>query len=161
LDNINKAFKTGEYEKTEYKYYSTQRPVDIGTFPKTGSPPARIVNFDERKQVENGLYLAWGYLVYGAPLTEKQIGDYELAASPDNPDMKERLRDQTHVVGSREEYKRPPEKKRLTCFNPDKRAYVSCEPAVKPERLEERFRAAVCDLNLEPHQPRKDKGHER
>lgn len=70
-----------------YKYYSTQRPVDIGTFPKTENGPAEIVNFDQRESVGNGKFLAWGYLLYHAPLTEKQIYDYELRAAPDNPDQ--------------------------------------------------------------------------
>ena len=42
-----------------YKYYSTQRPVDIGTFPK---PPYNkldeIFNYDQRVPVENGSFLA-------------------------------------------------------------------------------------------------------
>ena len=36
-----------------YKYYSTQRPVDIGTFPKPPhNAPAEIVNYDRRSPVE-------------------------------------------------------------------------------------------------------------
>lgn len=76
----------GVSEKSAYKYYSTQRPVDIGTFPKTKNGPLRLVNFDKRESVEQGKFLAWGYLVYDAPLTEKQIDDYELRAAPGNPD---------------------------------------------------------------------------
>lgn len=75
-------------EKSAYKYYSTQRPVDIGTFPKTENGPLRLVNFDSRVDVEQGQFRAWGYLVYDAPLTEKQIADYELRAAPGNPDIK-------------------------------------------------------------------------
>lgn len=75
-------------EKTAYKYYSTQRPVDIGTFPKTENGTLYLVNFDKRESVEQGRFLAWGYLVYDAPLTEKQIADYELRAAPGNPDRK-------------------------------------------------------------------------
>ena len=71
-----------------YKYYSTQRPVDIGTFPKFGNEPIRIENFDNRIPVEDGAFRAWGYLEYSAPLTEKQADDYELRAAPDNPDIK-------------------------------------------------------------------------
>ena len=38
-----------------YKYYSTQRPVDIGTFPKpAGNAPDEIVNYDKRVSVEGG-----------------------------------------------------------------------------------------------------------
>ena len=68
----------GVYEKAArtapevYKYYSTQRPVDIGTFPKTENGPVEIVNFDQRESVENGRFQAWGYLLYHAPLTEKR-----------------------------------------------------------------------------------------
>jgi hypothetical protein len=79
-------------EQAVYKYYSTQRPVDIGTFPKGENSPVQIVNFDKREAVENGLFQAWGYLEYAAPLTEKQIDDYELKAAPDNPDEQEKDR---------------------------------------------------------------------
>ena len=70
-----------------YKYYSTQRPVDIGTFPKPPyNKPDEIFNYDQRVPVENGSFLAWGYLTYTRPLTEKQASDYELRPAPDNPD---------------------------------------------------------------------------
>lgn len=72
----------GVSEKTAYKYYSTQRPVDIGTFPKAENGPLYLVNFDKRERVEQGRFLAWGYLVYDAPLTEKQMADYELGRLP-------------------------------------------------------------------------------
>ena len=77
-------------EKGAYKYYSTQRPVDIGTFPKTEeNTPIRIVNFDIRENVEAGSFKAWGFLIYDAPLTEQQIAEYKLRAAPDNPDIVE------------------------------------------------------------------------
>lgn len=70
-----------------YKYYSTQRPVDIGTFPKPSSNvPDAIVNYDQRVPVENGSFLAWGHLTYTRPLTKRQASDYELRPAPDNPD---------------------------------------------------------------------------
>ena len=57
-----------------YKYYSTQRPVDIGTFPKPPyNKPDEIFNYDQRVPVENGSFLAWGYLTYTRPLTEKHL----------------------------------------------------------------------------------------
>lgn len=63
----------------QYKYYSTQRPVDIGTFPKpVGNRPIGIVNFDARTPVEGGAFLAWGYLLYSEPLSLKDMSDYEL-----------------------------------------------------------------------------------
>ena len=62
-----------------YRYYSTQRPVDIGTFPKPPyNAPDEIVNYDQRVPVEGGAFLAWGHLAYTRPLTEKQVSDYEL-----------------------------------------------------------------------------------
>lgn len=79
---------SGGSEKSAYRYYSTQRPVDIGTFPKTENGLLYLVNFDKRESVEQGRFLAWGYLVYDAPLTEKQMADYELRAAPGNPDRK-------------------------------------------------------------------------
>ena len=82
----------GLSERDVYKYYSTQRPVDIGTFPKTENGPVRIVNFDTRESVELASFKAWGYLVYDKPLTEKQIDAYELRAAPENPDVKALLR---------------------------------------------------------------------
>ena len=72
-----------------YKYYSTQRPVDIGTFPKPQhNAPDEIVNYDQRIPVEGGAFLAWGYLTYTRPLTEKQAADYELRPAPDNPGLR-------------------------------------------------------------------------
>ena len=52
-----------------YKYYSTQRPVDIGTFPKPPhNAPDEVVNYDQRIPVEDGTFLAWGHLTYTKPL---------------------------------------------------------------------------------------------
>lgn len=114
-----------------YKYYSTQRPVDIGTFPKTESGPAEIVNFDQRDSVENGRFQAWGYLLYTAPLTEKQIYDYELRAAPCNPDQlrlsPEQLEQQVQSVGKWELAKRIPDVKRLTWWYPDFGSFVKKE----------------------------------
>ena len=73
--------------ENQYKYYSTQRPVDIGTYPKpNGNQPVEIQNYDQRVPVENGALRAWGELSYKKPLTEKQMADYELKPSPGNPD---------------------------------------------------------------------------
>lgn len=71
-----------------YKYYSTQRPVDIGTFPKPShNAPDEIVNYDRRIPVEGSTFQAWGHLTYTRPLTEKQAADYELRPAPDNPGL--------------------------------------------------------------------------
>ncbi len=71
-----------------YKYYSTQRPVDIGTFPKPPhNAPDEIVNYDKRVPVEGGAFLAWGHLTYTKPLTEKEAADYELRPAPRNAEL--------------------------------------------------------------------------
>lgn len=120
-----------EFLEGPYRYYSTQRPVDIGTFPKTENGPSEIVNFDKRERVENGTFQAWGYLLYHAPLTEKQIYDYELRAAPDNPDQfrlaPEQLEQQVQVVGKWEQSKRIPETKRLTWWYSDFGVFVKNE----------------------------------
>ena len=73
----------GLQENGRYRYYSTQRPVDIGTFPKPAdNKPVEIHNYDSRIPVEDGSMLAWGYLEYAKPLTEKEAGDYELKPPP-------------------------------------------------------------------------------
>lgn len=72
-----------------YQYYSTQRPVDIGTFPKPPhNAPDEIANYDQRIPVEGGAFRAWGHLTYTKPLTEKQVSDYELRPAKDNPDIR-------------------------------------------------------------------------
>ena len=92
IDDYKELFqvqeRTGGREPTEYyRYYSTQRPVDLGTFPKPpGNAPVEIINFDERRMVEGGTIRAWGELAYLKPLTEKRMEDYELRPAPDNPD---------------------------------------------------------------------------
>jgi hypothetical protein len=129
-----------------YKYYSAQRPVDIGTFPKTDGGPMEIVNFDGRKPVERGQFAAWGYLEYSAPLTEKQIGDYELKAAFGNPDLKRRMEEQAQVVGHWEDMKKVPEERRLTWFKPSIHAYALREPVTTPELLANRHERAVRDF---------------
>ena len=72
-----------------YRYYSTQRPVDMGTYPKPpDNQPLSIVNYDDdrRRPVADGRLMAWGELTYAKPLTEKQMEDYELKPAPGNPD---------------------------------------------------------------------------
>ena len=72
-----------------YKYYSTKRPVDIGTFPKPPrNAPDEIVNYDQRVPVEGSAFLAWGHLTYTKPLTEKQASDYELRPAPNISELR-------------------------------------------------------------------------
>ena len=61
------------------KYYSTQRPVMPGSFPKPeGNKILEIVNFDGKQYVPKIGRDAWGYIEYREPLTEKEAADYEL-----------------------------------------------------------------------------------
>ena len=95
-----------------FKYYSTQRPVDLGTFPKMENGPTKIVNFNNRESVEHGKFRAWGYLLYRTTLNQKQIDDYELRAAPGNPDQlqltPEQLEQTVLTVGKWEQAKRIP-----------------------------------------------------
>ena len=116
-----------------YKYYSTQRAVSIGTFPKTEAGPNNIVNFDRRSLVEHDRFMAWGYLEYSAPLTKKQMDDYELRPAPGNPDRR-RMEEQAQVVGKWEQAHRIPDTRRLTWWYPDFGVFVVNE-SVTPERL--------------------------
>jgi hypothetical protein len=140
------GFAAGRPAPEVYKYYSTQRPVDMGTFPKTEGGPTEIVNFDGRRPVERGQFAAWGYLEYSAPLTERQIGDCELKASPGNPDVKRRMEGQTQIVGHWEDMKKVPEEKRLTWFKPSIHAYALREPVTTPELLSKRHELALRDF---------------
>ena len=77
-ERANGVHETGLQENGVYRYYSTQRPIAPGTFPKDQNAPVNIVNFDARSPVEDGRMQAWGYLEYPHPLTQKQAADYEL-----------------------------------------------------------------------------------
>lgn len=57
-----------------YKYYSTLRPVSMGTQPKNGFMD--FINYDERTEI-NGK-MVWAELYYNRELTEKEMKDYDL-----------------------------------------------------------------------------------
>lgn len=60
------------------RYYSTQRPIAPGTYPKANSKPT-ITNFYEGKvYCEEIGREAWGFIEYSEPITEKEASDYEL-----------------------------------------------------------------------------------
>ena len=85
-----------------FKYYSTQRPVDIATYPRPkDNLPVAHLNYNTRQPVEGELFRAWGELWYPHPLTEKQMADYELRPAHDNPKGRE-------PVPERGAEKRPP-----------------------------------------------------
>lgn len=52
----------------KYKYYSTQRPVMPGTYPKPEDNQAMLIhNFEKREYVQEIGRLAWGYVEYDKP----------------------------------------------------------------------------------------------
>ena len=61
------------------RYYSTQRPVGPGTYPKPkGNKVAAIWNFDDRTHVPEIDGKAWGFIEYEKPLTDREAEAYEL-----------------------------------------------------------------------------------
>lgn len=61
------------------KYYSTQRPIAPGTFPKPeGNKILEIVNFDGKIYCKEPGREAWGYVEYEKPLSEKEAASHEL-----------------------------------------------------------------------------------
>lgn len=66
-----------ETQQQFYRYYSTQRPVSIGTYPKS-QKTINMTNFNERKIVDEIGREAWGYVEYESPLTEQEMNQYEL-----------------------------------------------------------------------------------
>ena len=127
----------------KYKYYSTQRPIDIGTYPKLPeAPEVELVFYDQRRPVEHGTAQAWGELIYDAPLSPEQASAYELQPSRDNPDVKERMSVQAQAVGAWESRNRVPIEKRLTYWNSNTQSY---EPLAHTtiKQLEQQFQMAL------------------
>lgn len=61
------------------RYYSTQRPVMPGSYPKKGAQEVR--NYDDKTYIEEIDGEAWGYIEYDRELTAKEERDYELTPS--------------------------------------------------------------------------------
>ncbi len=113
-------------EENEYKYYSTQMPVDLWTYPDTlENPMIRYINYDAdtRIPVSGELFKAWGEVIYKKPLTEKQLSCYYLEPSRNNPDIKEIVYQQTQVIGTFEVKYHMEDSKRLTCWCSDSGSY--------------------------------------
>lgn len=75
-----------EITKRPYRYYSTQRPIGPGTIPPPRLyKPLEVINYDERRLVENDTMWAWGEVHYSQPLPAREMENYELKPAPDNP----------------------------------------------------------------------------
>lgn len=59
------------------RYYSTQRPVMPGGFPKKAAVK-KIENFDTKTFCEEIGREAWGFIEYREPLTKEEADAYEL-----------------------------------------------------------------------------------
>ena len=84
-------------DKETYKYYSTQRPIDIGTYPKS---------------------------YFNRPI---HMRDYELRPARENLDIRRQMDAQAQVVGKWEDAHHVPEQRRLTWFYPDFGSYAAKE----------------------------------
>lgn len=60
------------------KYYSTLRPVSIGTHPTNGMMD--FINYDDRMEIQanNGVIRAWAEIYYNRELTEQELENYEM-----------------------------------------------------------------------------------
>ena len=137
-----RSVEGGAMEQQElYRYYSTQRPVDIGTYPKDpDNPLTGFLNYDERTSVEHGTFRAWGEVIYRSPLTPDQMYQYELRPSRDNPDVRRTMAEQAQVVGTWEMRNHVPEGRRMTRYvHPGK--FVAGK-RVTPEELARQYRLA-------------------
>lgn len=56
------------------KYYSTLRPVSIGTQPSVGFMD--FINYDDRTKVDGKM--VWAELYYNRELTDKEMKQYDL-----------------------------------------------------------------------------------
>ena len=143
-------------EQETYKYYSTQRPIDVGTYPNSRfNGVVEMTIYPERWRVEGEAFRAWGEIDYAQQLLPCEVADYELRPSRHNPDIRREMDAQAQIVGAWEDAKRGPEQKRLTWFYPDFGSYVSKEH-ITPEQLA----AAVDDfVALPPPNPARPAPH--
>ena len=65
------------------RYYSTQRPITPGSFPRVAFNAVKeIVNFERKTNCEEIGREAWGYIDYEKPLDRYDCNAYELTAVP-------------------------------------------------------------------------------
>ena len=83
VDDVAIAGETTMEQTPIFKYYSTQRPVGIGTYPRDGM--VGFDNYDKRTFVDEIGREAWGELRYSRVLTEKEADDYELTPATHTP----------------------------------------------------------------------------
>ena len=125
-------------DKETYLYYSTQRPIDIGTYPNSYfNRPVHMDLYFTRQQVTGEIFQAWGAITYAHPLTEREMQDYELRPSRNNLDIRRQMDAQAQVVGKWEDAHHVPDQKRLTWFYPDFGSYVALAILGSPQEAED------------------------
>lgn len=131
-----------EIIQEDYCYYSTQRPINIGTFPnQSDNQPTNIQNFDGRTLVEDGAFMAWGVLTYAKPLTADEVAQFELRPYRLNLDVYQAMFEQAQIVGPWEQKCKFPAEKRVTQWNGISGIYIPARD-IMPEQLAERCRLA-------------------
>lgn len=125
-----------------YKYYSYLMPIDINTYPiDSGNKVIKIFNYDEdtRIPVNGEDFCAWGEIIYDKPLTKEQLENSELLPSRKNPDIIERIKYQTQIVGEWESKYRILDVERYTWWYPEFGIYV-LNDFISIKQLAERFK---------------------
>lgn len=70
-----------------FRYYSVERPVMPGSFPKVqGNEILNIENFDDSLYIAEIGRKAWGYIEYEKPLATELAECWELVAASDSED---------------------------------------------------------------------------
>ena len=153
----DKAYKLKRGVKYPYVDYSTQRPIDIGTYPNSYfNRPVHMDLYFTRQEVTGEAFQAWGAITYAQPLTEREMQDYELRPSRENLDIRRQMEAQAQVVGKWEDAHHVPEQRRLTWFYPDFGSYVAKE-YVTPEQLTTRARGVERQVAAKAHKQAKEK----
>lgn len=62
-----------------YKYYSLLRPVSVGTIPNCTI--SEMINFNQRKYVDEIQREAWGYFMTPNEISEKELCEYDLVSA--------------------------------------------------------------------------------
>lgn len=74
------------------KYYSTQRPIGPGTYPKPqNNKVIEIKNFDKKEKIEKEDINAYGYIKYEKPLMPAAAKAYELSLALAQDETKETI----------------------------------------------------------------------
>ncbi|XBX10649.1 hypothetical protein QMP26_41675 (plasmid) [Enterocloster clostridioformis] len=114
-------------KQKRYKYYLPRMPVDTYTIPDCPENPIiEVINYgcDARIPVRHEDFCAWGEVIYAQALTDEQLQRYDIKPSRFNPDIKEKIYEQTQVVGEWESRYHIKDTERITWWYPDFGSFV-------------------------------------